>query len=48
MFIPASIENEFIQPNRRNSQPLIDAEAIGADSAANAGVAIVDRLRDRP
>jgi 6-phosphofructokinase len=47
MFIPASIENEFIRPNRRNGHGEIDAESIGADSAANAGIAIVDRLRDQ-
>ncbi len=47
MFIPASIENEFIQPARRDGRSAISAEAIGADSAANAGVAIVDRLRDQ-
>jgi 6-phosphofructokinase len=47
MFIPASIENEFIQPNRHNGHPAITAESIGADSAANAGIAIVDRLRDQ-
>jgi len=47
MFIPASIENEFIQPGRRNGQAAINAESIGADSAANAGVTIIDRLRDQ-
>ena len=47
MFIPASIENEFIQPVRKNGNPVINAEAIGADSAANAGVSTIDRLRDQ-
>jgi len=48
MFIPSSIENEFIQPERRtNGHPSINAESIGADSAANAAVTIIDRLRDQ-
>jgi len=47
MFIPASIENEFLHPSRRDGKPAINAQAIGADSAANAGVALVDRLRDQ-
>ena len=47
MFIPASIENEFIQPVRKNGRPAINAEAIGADSAANSGIASIDKLRDQ-
>ncbi|MGQ9591622.1 MAG: 6-phosphofructokinase [Planctomycetota bacterium] len=48
MFIPASVENDFLNP-RVGSGPADDvhAESIGADTALNTAVEAVDRLREQ-
>ncbi len=45
LFVPASIENEFYLAGSASDG--IHAESIGADTAANTGVSIIDRLRDQ-
>jgi 6-phosphofructokinase len=48
MFIPASVENEFLNPLRRDEgDGGVHAEAIGADTAANVAIEAIDRLRDQ-
>lgn len=48
MFIPASIENEFLDPYLDSGlEGGVHAEAIGADTAANTGIQSLDRLREQ-
>lgn len=48
MFIPASIENDFLNPWRGSADSSqVHAEAIGADTAANTGIEAIDRLREQ-
>ena len=48
MFVPASVENEFLDPAAgRDGVSGIHAEAVGADTAANTGIEAIDRLREQ-
>jgi 6-phosphofructokinase len=48
MFVPSSIENDFLNPRRAEDTPgSVHAESVGADTAANIGVEAVDRLREQ-
>lgn len=54
MFIPASVENELLNPapveeaeSRVRGEREIHAEAIGADTAANTAIEAIDRLREQ-
>ena len=59
MFVPASIENEFLNPVWHDDVPqggggfhpsadeAVHAESVGADTAANTAVQAIDRLRDQ-
>ena len=48
MFVPASVENEFLNPARGFfDESGIRAESVGADTAANTAIEAVDRLREQ-
>jgi 6-phosphofructokinase len=49
MFVPASIEGEFLNPAHKVGADSgeVHAEAVGADTAANTAVAAIDRLREQ-
>jgi 6-phosphofructokinase len=48
LFVPATIENEFLNPAFAADGPRnLHAEAVGADTAANTGVEAIDRLREQ-
>jgi 6-phosphofructokinase 1 len=48
MFVPASVENEFLNPAAGGEGPRgIHAESVGADTAANTGIEAIDRLREQ-
>jgi 6-phosphofructokinase 1 len=48
MFIPSSIENEFLNPAYRgDGDGGVHAESIGADTAANTAIEAIDRLREQ-
>jgi len=48
MFIPASIENEFLNPAKdTKGESAIHAESIGADTAANTALEAIDKLREQ-
>ncbi|MBI4583346.1 MAG: 6-phosphofructokinase [Planctomycetes bacterium] len=46
-FVPASIENEFLLAGTQGNGNDIYAESIGADTAANTAISIIDRLREQ-
>jgi 6-phosphofructokinase len=47
-FVPASVENDFLNP-KRDVEPEggVHAESVGADSAANTATAAIDHLREQ-
>ncbi len=47
MFVPASVEGEFLDPNVDDASDDVHAESIGFDTAANRAVDVVDCLRDQ-
>lgn len=47
MFVPASVENEFLDPVNAPSHDGVHAEAIGSDTAANTAIEAIDRLREQ-
>jgi 6-phosphofructokinase 1 len=48
MFIPASVENEFLNPSAGvDGDRGVHAESIGADTAANTALEAIDRLREQ-
>lgn len=48
MFVPASVENEFLDPRHgQEGADGVHAEAIGADTAANTAIEAIDRLREQ-
>lgn len=48
LFVPASIENEFLNPRRKqNGECDVHAESIGADTAANTAIQAIARLREQ-
>jgi 6-phosphofructokinase len=47
MFIPASVENEFLNPLPPGPDREIHAESVGADTAANTAIQAIDRLREQ-
>jgi len=47
MFIPASIENEFLNPAPTPGEDDIHAESIGSDTAANTAIEAIDKLREQ-
>ena len=49
MFLPASVENEFLNPSHHSSLDgdELHAEAIGADTAGNRAITSIDCLRDQ-
>lgn len=48
MFVPASVENEFLHPaGPSRPEGTVHAEAIGADTAANTAIEAIDRLREQ-
>ncbi|MBI4606531.1 MAG: 6-phosphofructokinase [Planctomycetes bacterium] len=46
MFVPASVENEFLCPDHLGEGE-VDAESVGADTAANTAIEAIDRLREQ-
>ena len=47
MFVPASVENEFLNPQKSSGEAGVHAEAVGADTAANTAIESIDRLREQ-
>ena len=48
LFIPATVENEFLDPKHGTSLAGgVHAEAVGADTAANTAIQAIDRLREQ-
>ncbi|MEM7233994.1 MAG: 6-phosphofructokinase [Planctomycetota bacterium] len=47
IFIPASIEGEFLDPKTDRGYASIHGESIGSDTAANTAVDAIDRLREQ-